>query len=161
MKTVSVSRLLLVATLGPILGLGCGRSKNNDKATPIDNSVAPMEMTLLAQGEFQLPPSEGRGASVVKATKAVPFTSTTAGTLQAQVNWTFPSNTVAVAFYPEGCTSEQFGVGACAPVSEGSSRGKKTESRVSLYSAPRTYVLGIRNTGPDDEAGAFQVVLNH
>ena len=161
MKILSVSRLLLVATLGAILGLGCGRRNNNDQATPVDNSAAAMEMTLLAQGEFQLPPSAGSGAGVLKATKAVPFTSTTAGTLQAQVNWTFPSNTVVVAFYPEGCTSEQLAVGACTSVSQGSSQGKTAESRVSLHSAPGTYVLGIRNLGPDDEAGAFQVVLNH
>ena len=71
-----------------------------------------------------------------------------------------PSNTVAIRLYPGGCTTEQFGVGACAFVSEGSAPGKTAESRLSLYSAPQAYVLGIQNLGPGDEAGAFQVVLN-
>ena len=160
MKTVSVSRLLLVSTLAAVLGPGCGDNNNKD-TTPVDTSVVPTETTVLAQGDFLLPPSDGSGGGLVRATKAVRFTSTTAGTLHAQVDWTSPSNTVTVGLYPGGCTAEQLAVGACASVSEGSAPGKTAESRLSLYSAPQAYVLGIRNLGPGDEAGAFQVVLNH
>lgn len=161
----------LLVVLGGALAImptwGCNSDSHN--ATPNVNAPTLATQTVLvAQGEFtSLPSSEGGTVGVVNATKAVPFTSTVSSSpypdLQAQVNWTFPDDNIAIAFYPGSCTSEQFGVGACAPLAQGTPpSGSSAENVVDLRLAkPGKYVLGIQNRGPRAESGAFQVVATY
>jgi hypothetical protein len=158
--------VVLGGALATVLTWGCNTDKQSS-ATPTV-PTPPTHTALVVQGEFtDLPSSQGGKVDVVSATKAVPFTSTVSSSplpdLQAQVNWTFPNDNIAVAFYPEGCTSQQFGVGACAPLVQGTPpSGSSAENVVVLsFAKPGKYVLGIQNLGPHAESGAYQVVVTY
>lgn len=162
----------LLVVLGGALAImptcGCNKGDNQNATPNVISPTLPTQTVLVAQGEFiGLPSSEGGTVGGLDATKAVPFTSSVSSSplpdLQAQVNWTFPDDKIAIAFYPGGCTSEQFGVGACVPLAQATPpSGSSAENVVSLNLAkPGKYVLGIQNRGPRAESGAFQVVATY
>jgi hypothetical protein len=155
----------LVGFLGVVLGatLPSGCSNEGTTQTPSSETPSPvLTTTLLVQGDFDLPAGQGGTNQLVRASKAVSFTSDAPGDLQAQVDWTHTSNTIAVGFYPAGCKKQQFGVGACKPLAYRHPPGTYNENVANFASAPAgQYVLGIQNHGAKAESGAYHVVLVH
>jgi hypothetical protein len=162
-RTVTAVPLRLAFAAVLTLMTGCNNTTRGTESPPVP-TPSPTQYTLITQGEFvDLPSSQGSKANAVSATKAIPFVFTPpvsfTGSLQAQVNWTSPTDSLAVAFYPGGCTSEQLGVGSCAPLAEGTSSGATGETVFLNTPAAGKYVLGIVNLGPAPESGAYQVTL--
>ncbi len=91
----------------------------------------------------------------------VVFTTTTAGTLGVEVNWTFTTNDVDI-FLARGndpCTDETFGNGTCPFIATEESSSMKPEKLSVPNLAAGTYTLYIANFGDTDESVAWQATL--
>jgi hypothetical protein len=91
----------------------------------------------------------------------VVFTTTTAGTLGVEVNWTFPTNDVDI-FLARGndpCTDETFDNRTCSFVATEESISMKPEKLSVPNMAAGTYTLYIANFGDTDESVAWQATL--
>jgi hypothetical protein len=161
------ARSCLAGILGAVLAAtlvgGC-TPDHYDDATPASGPPSNLPATsLLAHGEFDLPPGQGSASQLVRATLVVGFTSPTlADELQVRVVWTHSSDAIAVGVYPAGCARHELGVDPCKPLAFRFPPLTNTENLVHFPSAPPgDYVLGIQNRGPKAQSGAYQVVRIH
>ena len=163
MKRLRAGSLLgfLGAVLGATLPSGCTKESTDNGLTPSSNAPSHVQTTtLLVEGEFDLPAGQGGPNALVRASKAVSFTTRLWGTIQAQADWTHSSNTVALGIYPAGCKKQQFGIGACKPLAYRHPPGTYDENVVVFASATANeYVLGIQNHGAKAESGAYHVII--
>jgi hypothetical protein len=86
------------------------------------------------------------------------FTTDRAGTIDANVDYTFATSPIVVWIARGQCTADQFGAGAC-DFAATSFAGSKPR-RVSVTNAPAaTYTLIVGNGGSEAESVSYQVIL--
>jgi hypothetical protein len=87
------------------------------------------------------------------------FTTTAAGTLEAQCDWTFASNDIDIGIFRGSCSFDQLLADQCNVLVESISATAKPE-RVSAANAPAgLYTLIILSVGNTAESGNCQVFL--
>jgi hypothetical protein len=89
----------------------------------------------------------------------IPFTTTSVGTVEAIVDWTFASNDVDV-YITRSCTFEQFIAEQCTVVAFSESTTAKPERPRATNVQPGAYTLWVGNLGPTDESVSYQVVFS-
>jgi hypothetical protein len=89
------------------------------------------------------------------------FTTTAAGTLGIEVNWTFASNDIDIylARGADPCTEEAFNNRTCGFIATEESNSMKPEKLTVPGLAAGTYTLYVANFGDTDESVAYQVTL--
>jgi hypothetical protein len=88
-----------------------------------------------------------------------PFTTSAAGTLDVQVDWTFASNDVDVYLARGSCSFEQFVSQRCDLAAFSESATAKPERLTVPNAAAGMYTLLIGNLGPGDESLSYVVGL--
>jgi len=149
MRTIT-SRYLSLALLALALP-GCG---GNDTTTPTPTPTptpAPSVTTLIEEGSFS-----GLEAQFLAA---IPFDTTSTGTIEATVDWTFASDNVEVYLVRGSCTVDQFNDLTCPFVAFSESPTAKPERIRATNQGPGSFNLYIGNRGPDEEAVSFQIFL--
>jgi hypothetical protein len=131
---------------------GCGgKSPTTPSSPPATLAPAPVT-TVVAQGSSSL------NAETVAP---VVFTTSTTGTLDMTVDWTFPSNDVDI-FLARGstpCTLATFNDRTCGFIATEESTTMKPAKLRAASLAPGTYSLYVANFGDRDESVAWQFVL--
>jgi hypothetical protein len=142
---------LVVATIA--LGLsGCG-SDTVGPPPPPTPPPPPAQVTRVV--------SQGSGSLPAHFIGPVVFTTTTAGTVGIEVNWTFATNDVDI-FVTRGsdpCTLQTFNDRSCGFIATEESVSMKPEKLTVAGLAAGTYTLYIANFGDTDESVAYQVTL--
>ena len=105
----------------------------------------------------------GEGSSSLAALTllSVPFTTATAGTIGATVDWTFSTNDVDL-YLTRGtnpCTVAQFNDSQCPFLDSGESASTKPETVSAPDLTAGAYTLYIGNFGPTQESVGFQITL--
>jgi hypothetical protein len=143
--------LLLLAPLVVALLPSCGGSSSpSTPSSPAPTPTpAPVRTTIFS----------GADSLGVLELGLIPFTTTAAGTLDLTVDWTFPTNLVAVYLAQGSCTFDQFVADQCnlRIASETSTPKPKV---LTLPNAPAgAYVFLVGNVGPTEESVSYQVGL--
>jgi len=138
--------------LAPLMALalaacGGGATTPTPIPTPTPTPVPPPQVV-----------SQGSGALEADMIGRVPFTTTLAGRLDVNVNWTFDADDLDVFVTKGTCTFDQFFADACEHAGFAASTTAKPE-HVSFAAAAGSYTLFIGNHGPKDESLSWQVVL--
>ena len=146
LRRMAAGALLVVLTVG-LPGCGGGGGSSSGPSTvppaPVRRQIANFSFTLaevadLARGEF---------------------TTTAAGTLEAQCDWTFASNDLDIAILRGSCSFDQAAADQCNVLVESFSATAKPE-RVSSANAPAgLYTLMIFSLFNTAESGNCQVFL--
>ncbi len=126
-------------------------------------TTKPTQVTASPTPPPSPPPSvivTGSGGLGIRLLAMIPFTSTTAGRLDATVDWTFAANDVDVYLVRGACTFEQFIADQCTVVAFSESLSAKPEKISAPGAAAGAYMLLIGNRGPGEESVAYQVVLS-
>lgn len=141
------ARALLVVLTVALPGCGGGGGGSSSPSTvppaPVRRQIANFNFALaelfdLARGEF---------------------TTTATGTLEAQCDWTFPSNDIDIGIYRGSCSFSQIIADQCNTLVESISATAKPE-RVSATNVPAgLYTLIIASLGNTQESGNCQVFL--
>ena len=153
MRALSLSRLFVVAAIGHLPG--CGAAPTFD---PL--AFGTPQRRLLTQGsQSNIPPastSNGAVFAVVIRFQA-PAISTTSidGTLEAIVDWTFPSNPMAVAWGRGDCTQNP----SCDLVAQNAQTATKPKSVTAVNQPPGTYSFLVANLGTSNESISYQIYL--
>jgi hypothetical protein len=87
------------------------------------------------------------------------FSTTSVGTLEATVDWTFPANDLDVYLTPGSCTFTQLTANQCTMVVFSESVTAKPERVRATNVAAGSYIIWISNAGPGDETLSYQVVF--
>lgn len=138
------------------LGLGliaCG-GDGPTSPTPASVAVAPPApvQSVVAQGSIG-------GLDAGFLTVLPSFSTSSAGTLDVTVDWTFASNDVDIYLARGACSFEQFVTDRCNIASFSESVTAKPE-KLNVANAPAgSYTLLIGNHGPTVESLSFQVML--
>ena len=124
-------------------GPGCGPSP----------SPSPTQVTRVV--------SQGSGSLPSKFFAPVVFTTTAAGTVGIEVNWTFATNNVNIylARGADPCTLETFNNRTCGFLATEESTSMKPEKLSVPGLTAGTYTLYVANFGNTDESVAYQVTL--
>ena len=105
--------------------------------------------------------SQGSSSLAASTVAPVTFTTTSAGTLDVTVDWTFASNDVDI-FLARGsapCSLATFNDRSCGFIATEESKTMKPERLRSANLAPGAYSLYVANFGERDESVAWQFVL--
>jgi hypothetical protein len=105
--------------------------------------------------------SQGSGSLEANVFSPVVFTTTAAGTVAIEVNWTFASNDVDIylARGADPCSEETFNNRTCGFIATEESSSMKPEKLTVPGLAAGTYTLYVANFGDTDESVAYQVTL--
>jgi hypothetical protein len=87
------------------------------------------------------------------------FSTTSVGTLEATVDWTFPANDLDVYLTPGSCTFTQLIANQCTLVAFSESVTAKPERVRATNVAVGAYTIWVVNAGPGDETLSYQVVF--
>ncbi|SRR5712691_10481296 len=140
---------------------GGGGPTTSSTPTPVPGPVR----TLVTQGSATLLPPDANSTHF----RALPFTTSTKGTVEATVDWTFPTNTVWMFIATGSCSAEQFALLAC-PDDPGcpcqfAARSETSTPKPRVLTVPDaaagTYTLVVWNLGPREESFTYQVILAH
>jgi hypothetical protein len=154
MSLVRAVRVSVGSLCISMAGIGCGGSgggpttAGSPPPTPVPQPVT----SLISQGSSPLGPS---------TVAPVPFTTTSLGTLDITVDWTFASNDVDI-FLARGtnpCSLETFNDRSCGFIATEESTTMKPSRLRAANIAPGAYSLYVANFGDGDESVAWQVVL--
>ena len=146
-----MKRVLATSVLGVCIA-ACG-GKSTTAPTPV--------RTVFATGQTALVAPDAQGNAQFAD---VPFTTSAVGTLEATVDWTFPTNTIWVFLASGSCTVPQFqqcpGPG-CQCQFAVSSMTSAPKPRVLTVpgAAAGNYALIIWNLGPREESVNYQLAL--
>jgi len=88
------------------------------------------------------------------------FSTTSVGTLEATVDWTFPANDLDVYLTPGTCTFAQLTANQCTTVAFSESVTAKPERVRATNVAVGAYTIWVANAGPGDETLSYQVVFS-
>lgn len=143
------ARLLLFALCAVLPG--CGSSTTTTPATIPTPTPAPAVTTLVDQDSFS-----GLGAQFLTG---IPFDTTSTGTIEATVDWTFATDNVEIYLVRGSCTIDQFNNLTCPFVAFSESTTAKPERVRATNQAAGSYTLYIGNRGPQEEAVSFQIFL--
>ena len=139
--------------LGLALALpGCGSGSGpTDPPTPTPTPTPqPIVRTSVLQAGGSLPRN---------FLGVVPFTTSSSGTIETTVDWTFASNHIIVYIARGNCTFEQAVANQCQFVASSETMTPKPRVLTVSGAAAGAYTLLIGNLGPTDESVAFQIVL--
>ena len=143
--------LLSLVLLGllPVLATCSGGSSSTGTTQAAGRQV-------LLDGSWQAGPAP-TGTRDLTGTDLVlfPIALSTAGTLDATVNWGSQSNDIEFAIHQGTCTFANLGSGACTEL-VASGRATKGSS-ISKALAAGSYTLFVVNYGPGSESGTYQV----
>jgi hypothetical protein len=129
---------------------GCGSSTNPTTVTTT-TTLPPCTQTLLKQDSGSLP-------SKVLVNEAI--TAPSAGRLDLNVDWTFPSSPVGVYVVPGGtCSLDQFNARTCNFLVQSEPPGPKPR-KLSVSITAGSYTVIIANFATVQESLAFQAVLS-
>jgi hypothetical protein len=154
-RALSLSRLFVVlSAIGHLPG--CGAGSTLDDVTPF----APPQRVLLTQGSrSNIPPastSNGAVFIVVIRFQAPAFSTTSnTGTLEGMVDWTFPSNPLAVAWGRGDCTQNP----SCDLLAQNAQIATKPKSVTAVNQPPGTYSFLVANLGTSNESISYQIYL--
>jgi hypothetical protein len=87
------------------------------------------------------------------------FSTTSVGTLEATVDWTFATNDLDVYLTPGSCTFTQLTANQCTMLAFSESVTAKPERVRATNVAVGAYTLWVANAGPGDETLSYQVVF--
>lgn len=88
-----------------------------------------------------------------------PFATTSTGTLEATVDWTFGTNDLDVYLTPSSCTFDQLTAARCTMLAFSESSTTKPEKARATNVAAGNYIIWIHNVGPADDTLSYQVVF--
>ena len=88
------------------------------------------------------------------------FSTTSVGTLEATVDWTFATNDLDVYLTPGTCTFTQLTANQCTMVAFSESVTAKPERVRATNVAVGAYTIWVANAGPGDETLSYQVVFS-
>jgi hypothetical protein len=88
------------------------------------------------------------------------FSTTSTGTLEATVDWTFATNDLDVYLTPSTCTFAQLAANQCTMIAFSESETAKPEKARATNVAPGNYIIWIHNVGPADDTLSYQVVFS-
>jgi len=154
MKTI-VSRSTALIILAIALP-GCGSSTSGSLnptpvPTPTPTPTATGSPMLIDEDNFS-----GLGAQFLAG---IPFDTTTSGTIEATVDWTFARDNVEVYLVRGECTIDQFNNDTCPFAAFSESPTAKPERIRATNQNAGSFTLYIGNRGPDEEAVSFQIFL--
>ena len=146
-RTLALSLAVAAALIAPLPG--CGGNDSPSNPTPVPTPTPAPQRTLVVEGsQSDLPPAS-TGAFFAQV---IQVTGTGTATLEATVNWTFPSNPVAIAWAQGNCLEDP----NCPFLVQNTTTAKpKTITASNL--APGTYSLVVLNFGTTNESISFQV----
>jgi hypothetical protein len=149
--TVVAAALVLPSCGGGGAG-GCAANPAGPGCQP-SASPSPTQVTRVV--------SQGNRALGSKFLAPVVFTTTAAGTVAVEVNWTFATNNVDIflARGSEPCTLQTFNNRSCGFIATEESTSMKPEKLTVTGLAAGTYTLYVGNYGASDESVAYQVTL--
>ena len=163
MTTRFRARGTVAAALALAILPGCGGG-NGPTTPPVTQAPAPVR-TLIIQGGFSLvgiaeAQRQGAPADYVRHE----FTTTGAGTLEVNADWTFSSSQVLVAVVRGACSFAQIDTalngGAVACPEVGGAFPSPKPARVTINNlAAGTYTLVVANITNNNESGNYQVFL--
>jgi hypothetical protein len=87
------------------------------------------------------------------------FSTTSVGTLEATVDWTFATNDLDVFLTPGTCSFAQLTANQCTMVAFSESVTAKPERARATNVAAGSYIIWIHNAGPADDTLSYQVVF--
>jgi hypothetical protein len=88
------------------------------------------------------------------------FNTTQAGTINGEVQWTYPTNTMLIVVTEGACTAQQLIDQQCRMIHTSLGTAPKPRTFSLPGRAAGTHTLMVGNAGPGDDAIAYQVVLN-
>jgi hypothetical protein len=150
------SAVLLLAASTVVLP-ACGGGGGSGP-TPVQTTQPPVR-SLIQQGGFQLDslPTALSAGLIVDAGR-VEFSTSGAGTLEVNVDWTFASNDVDFVIMRGNCSFNQFYAEQCQEVA--SAEGTTKPERLTLSNfAAGGYTLFVVNLGLSAESGNYQIYL--
>lgn len=132
---------------GLVLLSACG---GGNTPTPVPTPVpTPPPPQVVAEDSGAIPAGFAAGGY---------FSITRPGTIDATVDWTFPTSLIVVLIARGQCTEELFAADQCDFVAE-SFGGPKPRTVTVRGAAAGTYTIIVANLGDVDEAVAIQIVL--
>jgi hypothetical protein len=152
-RALCLSRLVSLLSAAALLP-GCGA------ATTLDNlaSVATPQRVLVTQGsQSNIPPvatSNGAVFVVVIRFQAPAVTTSSGGTLEGIVDWTFASNSLATAWGRGDCTQNP----NCEIISQ-NTQTSKPKSVTAVNQTPGVYSLLVANLGNTSESISYQIYV--
>ena len=87
------------------------------------------------------------------------FSTTSVGTLEATVDWTFATNDLDVYLTPATCTFTQLTANQCTVLAFSESTTAKPERARATNVAAGNYTIWVANAGPGDDTLSYQVVF--
>jgi hypothetical protein len=87
------------------------------------------------------------------------FSTTSVGTLEATLDWTFPANDLDVYITPGTCTFAQLTANQCTMIVFSESTVAKPERVRATNVVAGSYTIWVSNVGPGDETLSYQVVF--
>lgn len=153
MLNMRASLLAGIVVLGTIPLLSCGDGNGSTTPTPVT--------TVVLQGSTRVGTitTSIQTGNVCDFVALLPFSTSSTGTLEAVVDWTFSTNDVDVAIARGPCTCQQAAANACETVAETTSTTAKPERVTATGQPAGSYVLAIANFGNRVESCSYQVVL--
>jgi hypothetical protein len=156
-----VMRSLTLIAVSLLVVASCGDGDGGSPAAPTP-TPAPVPQ-VIQQGGFSLPApvgDEGFFGLVEVRTSA-------AGTWEATVDWTFPTNTLFMYVATGSCTVEQFSSDACpesaACACQFATRSELAAPKPRILTVPNaaagTRTLIVWNLGPREESGTYTIRL--
>ena len=146
-RTLALSLAVAAALIVPLPG--CGGSDSPSNPGPIPTPTPAPQRTLIVEGSQSNLPPASTGAYFAQV---VQITGTGAGTLEATVDWTFPSNPVALAWGQGDCLQDPN-----CPLLVQDTTNAKPKRITATNLAPGTYSLVVLNFGTTNESISFQV----
>ncbi len=143
------TRALCVAALlaAPFLP-GCGGG-GGGVTSPSSSQATRKVMT---QRNWELAVNQFMGADLS-------ITGSGTGTVDAIVEWTYPSNDVDIYVTAANCSTDAFSTSSCAYVAKADSTTAKPERLSFPVTGASTYRLWVVNFGPTQESGTLEVGL--
>jgi hypothetical protein len=151
-RSIAMTRTILSSlALAFAIALGaCGSDPKITTPTPTPTPPPPAPVTV----------SRGDLTPQAHHFYDLPITTTVAGTLSVQVNWTFSSDVMLVAIATPSCTVAAFQGNACSFLVIDSGPTTTPSKTVTLPGAAvGSYVVIIDNRGPADESLNYVVAL--
>jgi hypothetical protein len=155
-KTAVGCALVWIAAL-----VGCGGGGSSP--SPVTTTTAPAPTrSLVVQGQWQLTDSDTAIRNIgIPDIAGVPFTLSSAGTVDVTVDWTFRTNDIDIAILPGSCNSVQLvqlQCGTTAIVQSLSTTAKPETLSRQLAAGSYTLVVA-SNVGNSAESGTFAVFV--
>jgi hypothetical protein len=146
LSVVSLAAALATASVLP----GCGGGGSSGGVTAPSGGGR----QIVTQSNWTLVPGAWQSGDV-----SITGASSTKGTLDAVVEWTFATNDVDIYVTATACTPDMFVLQRCAYAAKADSATTKPERVSFSVSGGDTYRVWVVNFGPTNESGTLEVGL--